>query len=155
SVNTRPDACRGIPSTPGCSRKSRRMPNARPRRKIEPVVVKPFLVRLRAAAVLVVGAAAIGHGYQAAGQWPPPLQTVAEESPVLAPAASMKTIFTPPGYRLELVASEPMIQDPILIDFDPEGRLWAIEMPGFMPDLPATTEREPTGRIVVLEDVDD
>ena len=67
----------------------------------------------------------------------------------------MKTIFTPPGYRLELVASEPMIQDPILIDFDPDGRLWAIEMPGFMPDLPATTERDPTGRIVVLEDVDD
>ncbi len=48
-----------------------------------------------------------------------------------------------------------MIQDPILIDFDPDGRLWAIEMPGFMPDLPATTERDPTGRIVVLEDVDD
>ena len=114
-----------------------------------------LLVRIRAVALLVVAAVAIGHGYQAGGQWPPPLQTVAEESPVLAPAASMKTIFTPPGYRLELVASEPMIQDPILIDFDPDGRLWAIEMPGFMPDLPAATERDPTGRIVVLEDVDD
>jgi mono/diheme cytochrome c family protein/glucose/arabinose dehydrogenase/HEAT repeat protein len=114
-----------------------------------------LLVRIRAVALLVAAAAAVGHGYQAGGQWPPPLQTVAEESPVLAPAASMKTIFTPPGYRLELVASEPMIQDPILIDFDPDGRLWAIEMPGYMPDLPATTEYDPTGRVVVLEDVDD
>lgn len=114
-----------------------------------------LLTRFRAVAVFVVAAVAIGHGYQTRGQWPPPLQTVSEESPVLAPAASMKTIFTPPGYRLELVASEPMIQDPILIDFDPDGRLWAIEMPGYMPDLPATTERDPTGRIVVLEDVDD
>ncbi len=117
--------------------------------------LKPFLARIRAVAILLVAAVAIGHGDQAGGQWPPPLQTVSGESPVLTPAASMKTIFTPPGYRLELVASEPMIQDPILIDFDPAGRLWAIEMPGFMPDLPATTEREPTGRIVVLEDVDD
>jgi mono/diheme cytochrome c family protein len=114
-----------------------------------------LLARIRAVAVLLVAAVAIGHGHQAGGQWPPPLQTVAEESPVLAPAASMKAIFTPPGYHLELVASEPMIQDPILIDFDPDGRLWAIEMPGYMPDLPATTERNPTGRIVVLEDVDD
>jgi mono/diheme cytochrome c family protein/glucose/arabinose dehydrogenase len=105
--------------------------------------------------LLVAAAAAIGHAYQSGAGWPPPLQKVPSESPALAPAAAMKTIFTPPGYRLELVASEPMIQDPILIDFDPAGRLWAIEMPGYMPDLPATTEREPTGRVVVLEDVDD
>jgi len=111
--------------------------------------------RIRNAALLSITAAAIAHGYQAGGQWPPPVQTVPEESPALAPAEAMKKIVTPPGYRLELVASEPLIQDPILIDFDPDGRLWAIEMPGFMPDLPAASERNPTGRIVVLEDVDD
>jgi mono/diheme cytochrome c family protein len=121
---------------------------------LEPVL-KPVLARTRAVALFVVAAAAIAQAYQSGARWPPPLQKVAADSPVLAPAAAMKTIYTPPGYRLELVASEPMIQDPILIDFDPAGRLWAIEMPGYMPDLPATTERDPTGRVVVLEDVND
>jgi mono/diheme cytochrome c family protein len=58
----------------------------------------------------------------------------------------------PPGYRLELVASEPLIQDPILIDWDPAGRLWAVELPGYMRDIKASGEYEPVGRIVVLED---
>ena len=58
----------------------------------------------------------------------------------------------PPGYRLELVASEPLVQDPILIDWDPAGRLWAIELPGYMRDINASGEYEPIGRIVVLED---
>ena len=77
------------------------------------------------------------------------------ESPVLSPAESMKTIVLPPGYRLELVASEPMIQEPVAIDWDPDGRLWVIEMPGYMEDMPATTELQPTGRVSVLEDTND
>jgi len=60
----------------------------------------------------------------------------------------------PPGYRLELVASEPLIQDPIAIDWDPAGRLWAIELPGYMRDIKATGEYDPVARIVVLEDKD-
>ncbi len=67
----------------------------------------------------------------------------------------MKTIFMPPGYRLELVASEPMVVDPVLIDFDPDGRMWVIELTGYMQDLPATNELDPSGRIVVLEDTND
>ena len=64
----------------------------------------------------------------------------------------MKTFFLPPGYRVELVAAEPMIQEPVLVDFDPQGRLWVVEMIGYMQDMAATTEREPLGRISVLED---
>ena len=30
----------------------------------------------------------------------------------------------PPGYHLELVASEPLVQDPVVIDWDRGGRLW-------------------------------
>ena len=41
----------------------------------------------------------------------------------------------PPGYHLELVASEPLVQDPIFMDWDFQGRLWVIEMPAFIPDL--------------------
>ena len=61
----------------------------------------------------------------------------------------------PPGYRVELVASEPLIQEPVAIDWDTEGRLWAVEMPGFMADITGSNEHEPIGRVVVLEDTDD
>ena len=64
----------------------------------------------------------------------------------------MKTMHLPPGYRLELVASEPMVLDPVVIDWDAEGRLWVVEMPGYMIDIQATRELEPLGRVVVLED---
>ena len=45
-----------------------------------------------------------------------------------------------------------MIEEPILIDWDPDGRMWVIEERGYMQDLPATNERQPIGRISVLED---
>src|SRR5262245_35925638 len=80
---------------------------------------------------------------------------LAGDSPVLSPEAEMKTFALPDGYRVELVASEPMIEDPVLIDWDLEGRLWAIEMPGYMVDIQASNEHAPTGRIVVLEDTND
>ena len=38
--------------------------------------------------------------------------------------------------------------------FGPDGRLWVVEMQGYMPDLDATTEDQPHGRVVVLEDKD-
>ena len=60
----------------------------------------------------------------------------------------------PPGYRLELVASEPLIQEPVAFDWDLEGRLWAVEMPGFMADIRGSNEHDPIGRVVVLEDTD-
>ena len=67
----------------------------------------------------------------------------------------MKTFSMPPGYRLELVASEPLIQDPVAIDWDPEGRLWAVEMPGFVPNLAAPEPNfDPIGSVVVLEDTE-
>jgi mono/diheme cytochrome c family protein len=91
---------------------------------------------------------------QAPEPWAPGVQSVPDESPALSPEASMKTFRLAPGYRVELVAAEPLIQDPIAIDWDAGGRLWAIEMPGYMPDIRATAEFEPTGRIVVLEDTD-
>ena len=66
----------------------------------------------------------------------------------------MKTFRLPPGFRVELVASEPMVEEPVLIDFDPDGRLWVLEMRGYMQDLPATNETAPVGRVSVLEDRD-
>jgi mono/diheme cytochrome c family protein/glucose/arabinose dehydrogenase len=83
---------------------------------------------------------------------PQALQPVALPTPALSPADSIKAFVLQPGYRVELVASEPMIQDPVAIDFDPDGRLWVIEMIGYMNSIVAANEHEPLGRIAVLED---
>jgi mono/diheme cytochrome c family protein len=84
--------------------------------------------------------------------WPPALQAVPDDSPPQSPEREMQTFFLPPGYRVELVASEPLVEEPILIDWDADGRLWVIELLSYMQDLPATHERDPLGRISVLED---
>jgi glucose/arabinose dehydrogenase len=84
--------------------------------------------------------------------WPPGIQKVPAGSPALLPEEALKTFYMPPGYRVELVASEPLIQEPVALDWDTEGRLWAVEMPGFMADITGSNEHEPIGRVVVLED---
>jgi len=77
------------------------------------------------------------------------------ESPALSPEAELKTLVTPPGYRVELVAAEPLVVDPIGMEFDADGRLWVLEMPGFAIDETMRDSRDPIGRIVVLEDIND
>ena len=74
---------------------------------------------------------------------------------MLAPSDALKTFFLPPDYSIELVASEPLVQDPVAIDFDPDGRLWVVEMLGYMPTIDAAGENAPVGRIAVLEDRND
>ena len=111
------------------------------------------LARLAAVAVtLGAGAGLLAEGQQRA--WPPPIEPAKASAPVLPPAEALRTFAMPPGYRVELVASEPLIQDPILIDWDPAGRMWAVELPGYMRDIKASGEYDPLGRIVVLEDAD-
>jgi mono/diheme cytochrome c family protein/glucose/arabinose dehydrogenase len=78
-----------------------------------------------------------------------------QEIPVLSPEQELRTFRLPAGYRVELVASEPLVQDPVAIDFDADGRLWVVEMRGFMPNLEGQGESAPLGRIVVLEDSND
>ncbi|MEO7191804.1 MAG: c-type cytochrome [Vicinamibacterales bacterium] len=87
--------------------------------------------------------------------FPPGLQPVSNtDSAPLSPSDELKAFFLPPGYRLELVASEPLVQDPIAMDWDADGRLWVIEMPGYMRDILMSRQFDPDGRIVVLEDTD-
>jgi mono/diheme cytochrome c family protein/glucose/arabinose dehydrogenase len=87
--------------------------------------------------------------------WPPPVTPDAEGAPVLSAEESMKTIVLPPGYHAELVAKEPLVEDPILLDFDADGRMWVVEMPAFAVPDDMQDSREPLCRVVVLEDVDD
>ncbi|HUR80816.1 MAG TPA: dehydrogenase, partial [Thermoanaerobaculia bacterium] len=110
---------------------------------------------MRAVVLYFAVTVATGYAYQSSPAnrpWPPGIQNVSNESPALNPEDALKTFFMPPGYRLELVASEPMIQEPVAIDWDPQGRLWAVEMPGYMNDIAGWDEHDPIGRVVVLED---
>ena len=108
--------------------------------------------------VLALGAFALGGaGMQSSPTgrpWPPGVLAAPDRSSPLAPDEALKTFYMPPGYRLELVASEPLIQEPVAIDWDTDGRLWAVEMPGFMANITGSNEHEPIGRVVVLEDGD-
>jgi mono/diheme cytochrome c family protein/glucose/arabinose dehydrogenase len=90
-----------------------------------------------------------GTGVEA---WPPVVGQPGEGSPVLAPEEALASFYVPPGYRVELVAAEPLVEDPVALDFDADGRIWVVEMRGYMPNIDADGEHEPVGRIVVLED---
>lgn len=72
----------------------------------------------------------------------------------LSPEESMKKIQLPPGFHVELVASEPMVQEPVALCWDANGRMYVAEMNTYMKDANATGEMEPTSRIKLLEDTD-
>ncbi|WP_420147486.1 DUF7133 domain-containing protein [Spirosoma sp.] len=72
----------------------------------------------------------------------------------LSPEASIQKIQLPPGYHVELVASEPMVQEPVAIAWDGNGRMYVAEMNTYMKDANATDEYAPTSRIKRLEDTD-
>ena len=87
--------------------------------------------------------------------WPPEVQPAPPQSPPLSPEDALESYYMPPGFRVELVASEPLVQEPVAMDWDVNGRLWIVEMPGFMADLRGSNEHDPIGRVVVLEDTDE
>ena len=66
----------------------------------------------------------------------------------------MKTFKVAPGFRVELAASEPLVQDPVVMSFDADGRAWVAEMTSYMPDAYGNGEKKPDGKIVILEDTD-
>jgi putative membrane-bound dehydrogenase-like protein len=70
----------------------------------------------------------------------------------LSPQEAQKLFRLDEGLRIELVAAEPTIQSPVAMTFDPQGRIWVVEMQDY-PNGPAKGEK-PRGRIRILEDKD-
>src|SRR5258706_8337079 len=58
----------------------------------------------------------------------------------LSPEQSLKTMHLPEGYHLELVASEPVIQEPVAIVWDGNGKMYVAEMRSYMQDIEGTGE---------------
>ncbi|MEM9801634.1 MAG: PVC-type heme-binding CxxCH protein [Planctomycetota bacterium] len=86
------------------------------------------------------------------GDLPPNLEIPA--APVLSPVEEHATFALPDGLTIELVAAEPLVVDPVQIVFDEEGRLWVVEMRGYMRDVEGTGETDPIGAIAILTDED-
>src|SRR5947207_988950 len=62
----------------------------------------------------------------------------------LSPQEAIKTFRLPEGFKIELVASEPDVMDPVAMAFDENGRIYVAEMA----DYPLGP---PSGRIKLLE----
>lgn len=70
----------------------------------------------------------------------------------LSPAEQLATFTMPPGFTLELVASEPDVAKPMNLAFDKRGRLWvssSLEYP-----FAAAPEQTPRDTIRIMEDHD-
>lgn len=86
-------------------------------------------------------------------KWPPEVVDP-EDSPVLSPEEGLESLVVPPGFRVELVAAEPLVQDAVAMDFDADGRIYVAEMRGWMTDIDGGGALDPIGQIAVLEDTD-
>lgn len=89
----------------------------------------------------------VGHGQ--APKDDAPLPRIAPKSP----AESLKQFELAPGFRIELVAEEPLVQSPVACDWDEDGRLYVVELPEY--NGYAATKPHGKGRVVVLEDTND
>src|SRR4051812_40311120 len=81
-----------------------------------------------------------------------PVKKAGPMSPALTPQDELKTFSLPPGYHAQLVAAEPLIESPIIIDFDPDGRMWVLELQAFLPDTSGRDTQNPICDVAVLED---
>src|SRR5690606_8495359 len=64
------------------------------------------------------------------------------------PSEAIATFELEPGFQMELLASEPLISDPVDMEIDEFGRLFVVEMPGYPID------KSGTGKIKMLTDTD-
>ena len=73
-------------------------------------------------------------------------------TPALAPEAALDAFTVRDGYRVELVAAEPLVRDPVSFDWGPDGGLWVVEMGDY--PLGLDGQGAPGGRVVRLYDDD-
>lgn len=73
--------------------------------------------------------------------------------PPKSPEDSINCFQIEPGYRIELVASEPLIFDPVAIDFDHRGRMFVAEYTDY-PVGPKDPAAPALSKVVLLDDSD-
>ncbi len=85
-------------------------------------------------------------------QAPPPADLKSPPAPPLTAEEALKTLRVAPGFRVEIVASDPLVFDPVAMAFGADGRIWVVEMRAYMPNVDGTGEDAPIGTIAVLDD---
>jgi putative membrane-bound dehydrogenase-like protein len=70
--------------------------------------------------------------------------------PPVEPEDALATFQVQPPYRIELVAAEPLVTDPIAISFDENGRAFVVEMCDY-----SEQDKDFLGKIRLLEDTDE
>ena len=86
-----------------------------------------------------------------------PAHTKKETNPysILTPEEELETFELAPGYVAELVAAEPLVQEPVLTVWDGNGAMYVAEMRSYMQDENGTgTKTLRNGRIKRLVDLD-
>ena len=73
-------------------------------------------------------------------------------APLRSPEDSLRSIRVADGFTVNLVASEPLVQDPIAFDWGADGRLWVVEMGDY--PLGVDGKGKPGGQVRILEDPD-
>lgn len=72
--------------------------------------------------------------------------------PALSPEDSLEKFRTHQELKVQLVASEPQIADPVALDFGPDGSVWVVQMSDYGHGI--EEEFVPTGEVRVLKDRD-
>ena len=72
--------------------------------------------------------------------------------PPKSPEEALASFRVRPGFRVELVAAEPVVVDPVAFDWGADGRLWVVEMRDY--PLGLDGKGQPGGVIKVLDDLD-
>src|SRR5690349_959969 len=81
-------------------------------------------------------------------QTKPSASNVATISSPVSPEAALSTFELEPGFKIELLASEPLISDPVDMEIDEYGRLYVVEMHGYPLD------KSGSGKIILIKDTD-
>jgi len=74
----------------------------------------------------------------------------ADDPPPLSPEQSLAAMRPRPGFQVELVAAEPLVESPVAFDWGADGKLWVAEMRDY--PLGMDGKGKPGGRIKFLED---
>lgn len=80
---------------------------------------------------------------------PPDFSAQLPRVPALSPEAALASFAVQAPFRIDLVAAEPLVNDPVAVDFDERLRMFVVEMRDYSED-----KEGHLGQVRMLEDVD-
>lgn len=75
-------------------------------------------------------------------------------APPLSAEEALKSFNIQGDFEVQVVATEPMVQNPVVVQWDASGRLWVLEMRSYMPNANGTDEAQAISQVAILHDTD-